>query len=94
MDWALPVGLIALLLLACPLMMVGRMVFGWLFGRRLMSQGSGSGHGGHGMMMCMGHGQGHGKGDTRHDSAPDLVEELKAERERLDELIARAEGNR
>ena len=45
------------------------------------------------MMMCHG---GHGGGDTRHETgdtaAPaEIVEELKAERQRLDELIARAE---
>ena len=90
MDWALPVGLIALLLLACPLMMVGMMVFGWLFMRG--RSGSHSGHG----MMCMGHGEpGHETGEMRHEAAPGpLIDELKAERERLNELIARAEGNR
>ncbi len=87
MDWALPAGLVLLFLLACPLMMVGMVAFGWLFMR-----GRSGSHSGHGMMMCMGHDQGHGTGHTSHDSAPDLVEELKAERNRLDELIARAEG--
>ena len=88
MDWALPAGLIALLVLACPLMMVGMMVFGWLFMR-----GRSGSHGGHGMMMCMGHGQGENQ-QTREPESQGLVDELKAERTRLDELIARAEGNR
>ena len=51
MEWALPAGLIALLVLACPLMMLGMMAFGWLF----MRGRSGSSQSGHGMMMCMGH---------------------------------------
>ena len=88
MEWALPAGLIALLVLACPLMMVGMMAFGWLF----MRGRSGSGHG---MMMCMGHGQ-HGADHQGRQAAeptsPQLVEELKVERQRLDALIARAEG--
>ena len=90
MEWAIAIPLV-ILVLACPLLMVGMVVGGWIFGRRMM--GGHGGHGGHGM-MCMGHGQsGHEAGDTRHDpaSAPDLVGELKAERERLDRLIARAE---
>jgi len=92
MEWALPAGLIALLVLACPLMMVGMMAFGWLF----MRGRSGSNHGGHGMMMCMGHGQ--HDSDGRHQQAsepaePLPVEELKAERRRLDELIARVEAS-
>ena len=86
MEWAIGVPIL-LLLAICPLMMVGMIVGGWVFGRRAMG-----GHGGHGMMMCHG---GHG-GDTRHDTedtaAPaEIVEELKVERQRLDELIARAE---
>jgi len=85
MEWAIGIPIL-LLVLACPLMMVGMIVGGWVFGRRAMG-----GHGGHGMMMCHG---GHG-GDTRHDTedtaASGIVEELKAERERLDELIARSE---
>ena len=85
MEWAIGIPVL-LLVLACPLMMVGMIVGGWVFGRRAMG-----GHGGHGMMMCHG---GHG-GDTRHDTedraAGGIVEELKAERGRLDELIARAE---
>ena len=81
MEWAIPVGLIALLVLVCPLMMVGMMAFGWLFMR-----GRSGSHGSHGM-MCMGHG-GHGDG---HSETKGLVQELKAERDRLDELIARAE---
>ena len=104
MDWAIGIPIL-LLLLVCPLIMLGMVAFGWLFGRRFMgSHGSGNGHGGHGMMMCMGHGEsGHETGDPstgsgqamKHGSAsPDLVEELRAERERLDALIARAEGDR
>ncbi len=78
MEWAIGVPLL-LLVLICPLMMVGMMVGGWLLARR-------GGHSGHGM-MCMGHG-GHGDG---HSQTEGLVEELKAERQRLDELIARVE---
>ena len=89
MEWALPAGLIALLVLACPLMMVGMMAFGWLF----MRGRSGSSQSGHGMMMCMGHGQ--HQPDGQHHAAepahPQLIEELKAERQRLDALIARTE---
>lgn len=81
MEWAIGVP-VALLLLLCPLMMVGMIVGGWIFGRKAMG-----GHGGHGM-MCMGHGQGHETGDT---SGADLVEGLKAERERLNRIIAVAE---
>jgi hypothetical protein len=64
------------------------MAFGWLF----MRGRSGSGHS---MMMCMGHGQ-HGADHQGRQGAeptnPQLVEELKVERQRLDALIARAEG--
>lgn len=81
MEWAIGIP-IALIILACPLMMVGMLAFGWLFTRgRSGSQGA------HGMMMCMGHG-GH---DGGHTEPKGLVEELKAERDRLDEDIARAE---
>ena len=85
MEWAIGIPVL-LLVLACPLMMVGMIVGGWVFGRRALG-----GHGGHGMMMCHG---GHG-GDARHETedtaAGGIVDELKAERGRLDELIARAE---
>ena len=88
MEWAIPAGPIAVLVLACPLMMLGMMAFGWLF----MRGRSGSGHG---MMMCMGHGQ-HGADHQGRQAAepaqPQLIEELKVERQRLDALIARAEG--
>ncbi|HEU4758399.1 MAG TPA: hypothetical protein VFT91_00295 [Dehalococcoidia bacterium] len=90
MEWAIAIPLV-LLLVACPLLMVGMVVGGWIFGRRMMG-----GHGGHGM-MCMGHGDspggesGHGSRVMGHGADPTLVEELKAERERLDLLIARAE---
>ena len=80
MEWAIGIPIL-LLVLACPLMMVGMIVGGWVFGRRAMG-----GHGGHGMMMCHG-------GHSEQVSEPNrgIVDELKAERERLDELIARAE---
>ena len=86
MEWAIGIPIL-LLVLVCPLMMVGMMAFGWLFMR-----GRSGGHGGHGMMMCMGHGSGqthHETGDTA--ASAEIVEELKAERQRLDELIARAD---
>jgi hypothetical protein len=80
MEWAIGIPVLLLVLL-CPLMMVGMIVGGWVFGRRAMG-----GHGGHGMMMCHG---GHGSEDTAASGG--IVDELKAERQRLDELIARAE---
>ena len=86
MAWAIGIPIL-LLVLICPLMMVGMIVGGWVFGRRALG-----GHGGHGMMMCMGHGSGETHHETGDMTAPaGIVEELKAERERLDELIARAE---
>jgi hypothetical protein len=90
MEWWIGIPII-LLLLVCPLMMVGMIVGGWILGRRAMG-----GHGGHGMMMCHG---GHGNHDTQHEpgdttAASGIIEELKAERQRLDELIARAERGR
>jgi hypothetical protein len=89
MDWAWGIPLV-LMALACPLMMVGMMAFGWLFMR-----GRSGSHAGHGMMMChMGHGGGNGH-ESHEQGKPaesaDLVAELKAERERLDQIIARAE---
>ena len=83
MEWAIG-SPILLLVLACPLMMVGMIVGGWVFGRRAMG-----GHGGHGMMMCMGHGSGETHGGP--EAPAGIVDELKAERQRLDELITRAE---
>lgn len=85
MEWA--IGIPVLLLLAlCPLMMAGMIVGGWVFGRKAMG-----GHGGgHGMMMCMGHG-GHENRPSAEGDSQELVDELRAERERLDQLIARAE---
>ncbi len=88
MDWAWGIPVV-LFVLACPLMMVGMMAFGWLFMR-----GRSGSHGGHGMMMCHG-----GHGGNGHESqeqgkaaeSADLVAELKAQRERLDQIIARAE---
>jgi hypothetical protein len=89
MDWAWGLPL-ALVVLACLLMMVGMMAFGWLFMR-----GRAGSHSGHGMMMChMGHGNGGGHEGHEQAGSPesaDLVAELKAQRERLDQLIARAE---
>ena len=85
MEWAWGIP-VALAVLACPLMMVGMMGFGWLFMR-----GRSGGHGSHGMMMChMGHGNGHESHEHSTESA-DLVSELKAQREQLDQLIAGAE---
>jgi len=88
MDWAWGIPVV-LFVLACPLMMVGMMAFGWLFMR-----GRSGSHGGHSMMMC--HGGHGGNGHEEHEQAKsaesaDLVAELKAQRERLDQLIARAE---
>jgi len=89
MDWAWGIPLV-LMALACPLMMVGMMAFGWLFMR-----GRSGSRSGHGMMMChMGHGGGNGH-ESHEQGKPtesaDLVDELKAQRERLDQIIARAE---
>ncbi|MDP2674479.1 MAG: hypothetical protein Q8Q00_06195 [Dehalococcoidia bacterium] len=83
MEWAIGIPIL-LLVLACPLMMVGMIVGGWVMGRRVTG-----GHGGHGMMMCMGHGSGETHGGP--EAPAGIVDELRAERERLDELIARAE---
>jgi hypothetical protein len=90
MDWAWGIPLVLLFVLACPLMMLGMMAFGWVFMR-----GRSGGHAGHGMMMChTGHGGGNGHESheqTKPPESADLVAELKAQRDRLDELIARAE---
>jgi len=75
MEWVIGVP-VALMLLICPLMMLGMIIGGWIFARRA---------GGHGMMMC--HPMGHGS----HEDSSLTVAELKAERDRLDEIIARAE---
>ena len=80
MEWAIGIPIL-LLVLVCPLMMVGMIVGGWVMGRRATGD-----HGGHGMMMCHG---GHGSEETATSGG--IMQELKAERERLDELIARAE---
>lgn len=77
METLLGIGLIALLLI-CPLMMIGMIVGGWIFGRKAM------GHGGHGMMMCHG---GHAE-----PSGPETsLEAMTVERERLDRAIGDAE---
>jgi hypothetical protein len=92
MEWAIGVPFILLMALACPLMMVGMMAFGWLFmrGRSGSHTGSfGAAQDRHGMMMCMGHGG--GNHEEHHQETKPLVEELKAERERLDRIITRAE---
>lgn len=81
MEWAVAIPVIALLLL-CPLMMIAMMAGGWIFGRRLT--------GGHGM-MCMGHGSHAGHEDHVGARSGDLLAELRAERERLDRIIAQAE---
>lgn len=84
MEWAIVIPIL-LLLLVCPLLMIGMIVRDRMSGRKSMD-----GHSGHGM-MCMGHGG--GRHETRgmgHETAP-TVDELKAERARLDEIIARAE---
>lgn len=89
MEWAIGIPL-ALVLLLCPLMMVGMIVGGWIFGRRAMGN-----HGGHGMMMCMGHRHAENQGQPSGEAANEaLIEDLRAERERLDRLIARAEGKK
>jgi hypothetical protein len=90
MDWTWGLPLVLLFVLACPLMMVGMMAFGWLFMR-----GRSGSHAGHGMMMCHG-GHGGGNGHESHEQpntaeSADLMAELKAQRDRLDQLIARAE---
>ncbi|MEO6197907.1 MAG: hypothetical protein ABIP58_07330 [Dehalococcoidia bacterium] len=77
MEWLIGIG-IAGMLLICPLMMIGMMVGGWLFGRRS------GGHSGHGMMMC------HSMGGSHGEDAPS-VDELKAERDRLDQEIRESE---
>lgn len=104
--WGLPV---LLLLLICPLMMVGMGLAAWVglrfMGRSAQPPGGQAGRNGNGshamcgpMMMGHGHGAAHeaaGPPDAghqhQHSEAPDLVSELKAQRERLDQLIARAE---
>jgi hypothetical protein len=77
MEWLVDAFLVLMFAL-CAFGMLRMIVGGWLRGGR---------HGGHGMMGCMGH----GAHDERRTSDKRLVEELKAERHRLDALIARAE---
>lgn len=62
----------------CALMMLRMMLRGWRGGGR---------HGGHGM-MCMGH----RAEDEAHTPDEQLLEELRAERKRLDALIATEDG--
>ncbi len=75
MEWLVGVAL-AIMVGICALSMLRMMLRGW--------RGAGR-HGGHGM-MCMGHSA------EREPRTSDkgLLEELRAERERLDVLIARA----
>ncbi|HEU4758735.1 MAG TPA: hypothetical protein VFT91_02020 [Dehalococcoidia bacterium] len=77
MVWVIAIPL-ALMFALCSFMMLSMVLRGWL-GRGRQA--------GHGMMMCMSH-------DGHEAGAPDkgLLEELKAERDRLDALIARAGG--
>ena len=77
MEWLIGIG-IAGMLLICPLMMLGMIVGGWLFARR------GGGHSGHGMMMC------HSMGGSHGEHTPS-VDELKTERDRLDQEIRESE---
>ena len=94
--WGLPV---LVFLLICPLMMLGMGLAAWIGVRFLGRTASQNGHASHAMcgpMMGHGHGASHegaGPGDAGHQrtEASDLVVELKAQRERLDQLIARAE---
>ena len=96
MDWTWAIGIpLLLMVLLCPLMMIAMMFGGWIFGRRALGGGQG-GHGGHGM-MCMGHGS-HGdqssQSEHEHEYKVDralVLEELRAERERLDRLITSEE---
>ena len=85
MEWAIVIPILVLLLL-CPLMMIGMIVRDRMSGRKSVG-----GHGGHGM-MCMGHGgERNESSSVGHEAAAPTVDELKAERDRLDEIIARAE---
>ncbi len=76
MEWLVGVAL-AIMVGMCALMMLRMMFRG--------CRGAGR-HGGHGM-MCMGHSA---EGEAR-TSDEGLLAELRAERERLDSLIARAD---
>jgi len=76
-------------------MLVGMGLMAWV-GVRFLGRSAGqNGHGSHAMcgpMMMMGHGsQGEAGHQHQHSETSDLVGELKAQRERLDQLIARAE---
>ena len=88
MEWLIWIP-IATLALLCPLMMIGMIVGGWIFARRATS-GHDAGHSGHGM-MCMMHGL-FQKKQEQPESSGVSVAELKAERERLDQAIAKAEN--
>ena len=89
MEWLIAIPIVVFALL-CPLMMIGMIAGGWIFGRRVMAgndhQGGHSGHG----MMCMMHGLFQKKNESPESSGISVAE-LKAERARLDELIERVE---
>ncbi len=89
--YALPFAAMALV---CPLMMlgmVGMMIPGV---RRIFGRAGANGHAGHGMMMC--HGMSHGEESHEEEAAAaadgDLLEQMRAQRDTLDRLIARAES--
>lgn len=89
--WALPFAAMALI---CPLMMLSMVAMAVPWVRRLFGGASDSGSG-HGLMMC--HGMSHsGEGHTEQPTPAasggqgDLLAELRAQREALDALIARA----
>ncbi len=88
--YALPFAAMALL---CPLMMLsmGAMMIPGV--RRIFGNKSG-GHAGHGMMMChgMSHDDSHEQSAVTPAASGNLLEELRAQREALDTLIARAEA--
>ncbi len=77
MEWLFAIPL-ALMFGLCAFMMLSMIVGGFIGRGR---------HRGHGMMMCMDRGADRGP----RTSDEGLIEELKAERDRLDALIARAE---
>jgi hypothetical protein len=87
MEWAVVIPIVVFALL-CPLMMIGMIVGGWVMACRATG-GRDAGHSGHGM-MCMMHGLFQKKQDQGQSSGISVAE-LKAERDRLDEVIARAD---
>lgn len=87
--WVLPLAAMALL---CPLMMLSMFAM-MIPGVRRIFGNRGGGHVGHGMMMChgMSHEDAHEQAETPAASG-NLLDELRAQREALDTLIARAES--